>query len=70
MATELVPTERQLQAARLWADGYSYPEAGTLLGLSARTVKAHVAAARERLGIPATSAGRRELRATLDRMEA
>ena len=44
-------TERQLEVARLIADGYSNVEIGEKLGITARTVKALSDVVRRKLGV-------------------
>lgn len=44
-------TPRELEIARLIADGLTYEEMGIRLGISARTVKAHTDRIRVKLGV-------------------
>jgi DNA-binding CsgD family transcriptional regulator len=45
------PTARQLEVLRAYVRAGSHHEAGQLLGLSARTVQAHLSGLRSRLGV-------------------
>jgi DNA-binding CsgD family transcriptional regulator len=47
----LPPTARQLEVLRAYVRAGSHLEAANLLGLSVRTVQAHLAALRSRLGV-------------------
>lgn len=47
----LPPTRRQLEVLRAYVDAGTHHEAGLLLGLSVRTVEAHLSALRSRLGV-------------------
>lgn len=49
---ELVITERQLQVVQLMARGHSHNEIAALMGVTPRTVKAHIEAVRAKLGRP------------------
>lgn len=47
----LTPTGRQLQALRAYVRAGTHEAAGALLGISPRTVQAHLGALRGRLGV-------------------
>lgn len=47
----LPPTRRQLEALRAYVQVGTHHEAGRLLGVSVRTVQAHLGALRARLGV-------------------
>ncbi len=66
---DLPPTRRQMQMLRLAAEGWSYSEIATRLGLSEKTVRNRLYDARCYLGVPSTTAAVWRLRDQLEAVD-